>query len=277
MLAAINPQALKSTEARLAEWMNLTHHSATDSLDSSCSSSTGSSSPTRSSSLTDSNSTDPFDRISKSPSSSKNDGVSLQEAALEAELAMLQHAYSNETNNYHIPIYPHVQDDHQPQNHFQEPQIISGMNSSGHSSISQGTWNLMDRIKWGHQKMIRPEDQIWRSYLENPLAAGLMTLQNHGDESTAALGLLYDYYNHQNQPRKHLQPQVQPQQSYQQPQVSPQKHIVKSEPIDNSFDSVQDNISEYSQDIKEGIKSEGPNAGLPEDYRGYVISNDVFF
>ena len=53
----------------------------------------------------------------------------------------------------------------------------------------------MDRIKWGQNKLIRPED-AWRSYLENPLApAGLMSLQNHGDETTAALGLLYDYYN----------------------------------------------------------------------------------
>ena len=53
----------------------------------------------------------------------------------------------------------------------------------------------MDRIKWGQNKLMRPED-AWRSYLENPLAtAGLMSLQNHGDETTAALGLLYDYYN----------------------------------------------------------------------------------
>merc|ERR1712066_450717 len=82
-----------------------------DSL-SSCSGSTGSSSPTRSSSLTDSSSPDPFDRA-KSPASSKEDrhGVSLQEAALEAELAMLQHAYSSESSqisNYHLPVYPQV-------------------------------------------------------------------------------------------------------------------------------------------------------------------------
>ena len=52
------------------------------------------------------------------------------------------------------------------------------------SETLQGTWNLMDRIKWGQNKLIRPED-AWRSYLENPLAtAGLMSLQNHGDETT---------------------------------------------------------------------------------------------
>ena len=136
-----------------------------DSL-SSCSGSTGSSSPTRSSSLTDSSSPDPFNDRSKSPGSkspSTDHGVSLQEVALEAELAMLQHAYSSETgnlNHYNLPVYPSNNDQSDSgsdsgagstsgtsssgstgngNGNFPEPQIISGMNSSGHTSIAQGT------------------------------------------------------------------------------------------------------------------------------------------
>ena len=301
MLSTINPSVIQSTENRITgvSWPVVQQHQ--DAL-SSCSGSTGSSSPTRSSSLTDSSSPDPFDRA-KSPASSKDDrpglGLSLQEAALEAELAMLQHAYSNDTNqlnNYHLPVYPQVQEQTEgpTDNHFPEPQIISGMNSSGHSSISQGTWNLMDRIKWGQNKLIRPED-AWRSYLENPLTtAGLMSLQNHGDETTAALGLLYDYYNtprklqqniqhqqhtqhtqqqqqQQHQHQQHQQ-QIQQQQQQQQQQVAP-KHLlnVKSEPVDTTFETLQapsPTKSEPFADLKDQIKTEGPNAGLPEDYRG---------
>ena len=251
---------------------------------SSCSGSTGSSSPTRSSSLTDSSSPDPFHDRAKSPASSKDDrnGVSLQEAALEAELAMLQHAYSsdsNQLNNYHLPVYPQIQEQTDaPDNHFPEPQIISGMNSSGHSSISQGTWNLMDRIKWGQNKLIRPED-AWRSYLENPLTtAGLMSLQSHGDETTAALGLLYDYYNtprklQQNiQHQQHTQHQQQQHHQQHQQTQNSQKLLlnVKSEPIDPAFETLQEPTtkSESYPDLKDGIKTEGPNSGLPEDYRG---------
>ena len=40
------------------------------------------------------------------------------------------------------------------------------------------------------------EDEVWRSYLENPLTAATSAMMSiHGDEdSAAALGILYDYY-----------------------------------------------------------------------------------
>ena len=40
------------------------------------------------------------------------------------------------------------------------------------------------------------EDEVWRSYLENPLTAATTAMMSiHGDEDSAnALGLLYEYY-----------------------------------------------------------------------------------
>ena len=164
MLSAINPANITQNNQRETVSLNWTRQTPNDSL-SSCSGSTGSSSPTRSSSLTDSSSPDPFTDRSKSPTGSKTSadhGVSLQEAALEAELAMLQHAYSSESgqlNNYHLPVYPSNNDQSDSGSDsgagstsgtsssgstgngtgtFPEPQIISGMNSSGHTSIAQG-------------------------------------------------------------------------------------------------------------------------------------------
>lgn len=48
----------------------------------------------------------------------------------------------------------------------------------------------------GQRRSFTPEDEAWKSFLENPLTAATKAMMSiNGDEdSAAALGLLYDYY-----------------------------------------------------------------------------------
>jgi len=154
----------------------------------------------------------------------------------------------------------------------------------------------MDRLKWAPNKIMRPAEDAWKSYLDNPLAtAGLMQLQaqNHHDDSAqhAALGLLYDYYNgprnvlqhnmhahqmplqnqHKQMNQSNIVPQVHNTQQLAQAQQQAQQQLrtIKSEPVDHVFGQKEaEGSSDSDSDVKEGIKTEGPNAGLPEDYQG---------
>ena len=74
-------------------------------------------------------------------------------------------------------------------------------------------------------------------------------------------------------PLKHAQHQSQQHaQQVQQQAQQAQKQLlnVKSEPVDTGFEKVTDAIAktENLSDTKDGIKMEGPNAGLPDDYSG---------
>ena len=105
----------------------------------------------------------------------------------------------------------------------------------------------------------------------------------HGEQaSQTALGLLYDYYHHQPNMRKLQQQAAVPQQSVQSAQSAVQKSnplvSVKSEPVDNSFDSQANNrvkkepktdSTQFTDIKKEPTMS--PNGGLPENYKGYVF------
>ena len=207
------PSFLQRQHQRLPSWNSQLQEAL-----SSCSASTGSVSPGRSTSLTGSSSPDPFNR-STSPGSSRDFdkcGLNFHDAALDAELAMLQHAYASEavsqllsstqTSSSSSSSSPEsspsrTSSQESTQQSQQKPQsqgavtqnqnqsgqpgnqhqmnttehVISGMNSTG---LAQGTWNLMDRLKWAPNKIMRPAEDAWKSYLDNPLAtAGLMQLQ----------------------------------------------------------------------------------------------------
>ena len=104
----------------------------------------------------------------------------------------------------------------------------------------------------------------------------------HGEQaSQTALGLLYDYYHHQPNMRKLQQQAAVPQQSaVQAAQSAVQKSnpmvSVKSEPVDNSFETQANRVkkepktdsTQFTDIKKEPTMS--PNGGLPENYKGYV-------
>lgn len=200
------PAFLQRQHQRLPSWNSQLQEAL-----SSCSASSGSVSPGRSTSLTGGSSPDPFNR-STSPGSSRDFdkcGMNFHDVALDAELAMLQHAYTSEavsqllsstqTSSSSSTSSPESSPSRtssqesanstQPQQNVQQARqsgagnqqqintenVSSGMNSSG---LTQGTWNLMDRLKWAPNKIMRPAEDAWKSYLDNPLAtAGLMQLQ----------------------------------------------------------------------------------------------------
>ena len=108
----------------------------------------------------------------------------------------------------------------------------------------------------------------------------------HGEQaSQTALGLLYDYYHHQPNMRKLQQQAVVPQQSVQAAQSAVQKSnpmvSVKSEPVDNSFETQANRVkkepktdsTQFTDIKKEPTMS--PNGGLPENYKGYVFHFDI--
>ena len=103
----------------------------------------------------------------------------------------------------------------------------------------------------------------------------------HGEQaSQTALGLLYDYYHHQPNMRKLQQQAAVPQQAVQAAQSAVQKSnpmvSVKSEPVDNSFETQANRVkkepktdsTQFTDIKKEPTMS--PNGGLPENYKGYV-------
>ena len=89
----------------------------------------------------------------------------------------------------------------------------------------------------------------------------------------------HHHLHHQQQQAHHQQQNVAAQhqsqqhaQAAQQQAQQAQKNLlnVKSEPVDNGFEKVQESIAktENLSDAKDGIKMEGPNSGLPDDYNG---------
>ena len=204
--------------------------------------------------------------------------LSLHDVHLEAELAMLQHAYSSEENSQ-PPSSP-----------------------ESHSPVSNNEWHTQQQInQYPAQQQIHPQQQqqmnlmgqtwqrlqqeeAWRRAIEQNSITNLMSLQSHHEAATsqAALGLLYDYYHQQQvqQPRKIAQ-QQQPQQQTQQQQQTTQQAVkqapvlVKSEPLDSGFEMPKQDClkkTELSDIKKESVtfSTSSPNAGLPENYKGYV-------
>ncbi|CAN9502102.1 unnamed protein product [Ophioblennius macclurei] len=62
----------------------------------------------------------------------------------------------------------------------------------------------------GHRRSFTPEDEAWKTFLENPLTAATKAMMSiNGDEdSAAALGLLYDYYKVPREKRTINQPKT---------------------------------------------------------------------
>lgn len=102
----------------------------------------------------------------------------------------------------------------------------------------------------------------------------------------------------QNQHKQHVPqqnhnlPQVQNSQQHHnahqaQQQQQQQLRTIKSEPVDHIYGQNKspevEGSSDSDNDVKDGIKTEGPNAGLPEDYQGFVqhvkarILNKIIF
>jgi hypothetical protein len=204
--------------------------------------------------------------------SSDNDNstsLSLHDVALEAELAMLQHAYSSPEADQRSAGTPStIAPSDSASNfdlHFQQQQLQQQQHLQ-HSHQQQKQWNIME------------QHMAWRNTLAT---ANLMNLQSqvmaHGQETQtqAALGLLYDYYQHQ-QPTVRKQPHFHQQQPQQQQQHTPvvkstPKSVVsvKSEPLD-TFDVAKTEKKESLTvmtplDIK---KETTANSGLPETYKG---------
>lgn len=227
-------------------------------------------------------------------------GLSLHDVALEAELAMLQHAYSSDdslnaqptSSNEETPNQFFISQQQAAQQHQQQrQQSVAAEHSAVQSAAQkqQEQWNIMERLKWGQRQQEETwrltQEEAWRRALEtNPLAtANLMNLQSqvmHGEQaSQTALGLLYDYYHHQPNMRKLQQQAAVPQQSVQATQSAVQKSnsmvSVKSEPVDHSFETQTSNRvkNETKKDSTKftDIKKEptmSPNGGLPETYKG---------
>ena len=193
------PSFLQRQHQRLPSWNSQLQEAL-----SSCSASSGSVSPGRSTSLTGGSSPDPFNR-STSPGSSSRDfdkcGMNFHDVALDAELAMLQHAYASEavsqllcstttssnSSNSSPESSTSRTSSQDSSNTTKTTQQAAAQNQTGNgqqqinsepSALTQGTWNLMDRLKWAPNKIMRPAEDAWKSYLDNPLAtAGLMQLQ----------------------------------------------------------------------------------------------------
>ena len=184
--------------------------------------------------------------------------LSLHDVHLEAELAMLQHAYSSEENSQ-PPSSPEsqspVSNNGWSQQQHQQP--INQFQQQMHPQQQQ-QMNLM-----GWQRL--QQEEAWRRALEQNSLTNLMSLQSHHETSQAALGLLYDYYHQQQQ----VQPQRKPAQQAVKQQASPV--LVKSEPLDSGFES-QKKVDLKKTDLAD-VKKEAtgsPNSGLPENYKGYV-------
>ena len=224
-------------------------------------------------------------------SDTERSSLSLHDVALEAELAMLQHAYANE-------------DMAPPRNSTgsSSPSVSSSIPENSGFDLSNNSYQQHhhhQQQQQHHQQKqwnIMEQHFAWRNTLAT---ANLMNLQsqvhtvmghgaeNHSSQTQAALGLLYDYYQHQNQQpmrKQHyhahapIQPAVQPvvpKQPVTQPVVS-----VKSEPVDHSFESSKihankaENILSKPENLTvltpTDIKKEAhaPNSGLPENYKG---------
>ena len=124
-------------------------------------------------------------------------GLSLHDVALEAELAMLQHAYSSDDSlnaqtpsaNEETPnqfFISQQQAAQQQQQQRQQHQAAAAEQSAVQSAAQkqQEQWNIMERLKWGQRQQEETwrltQEEAWRRALEtNPLAtANLMNLQS---------------------------------------------------------------------------------------------------
>ena len=75
--------------------------------------------------------------------------------------------------------------------------------------------------------------------------------------------------------QNNIVPQVHNSQQLAQAQQQHQQQLrtIKSEPVDHVFGQKEaEGSSDSDSDVKDGIKTEGPNAGLPEDYQGLVLN-----
>ena len=205
--------------------------------------------------------------------SSDNDNstsLSLHDVALEAELAMLQHAYSGEGSSQ----------DHSRSSGTPSTVSISPSDSASNLEYFQHPTHV-------HQQHLVQQQQWQQMAWRNTLAtANLMNLQSQvhnvmGQETQtqAALGLLYDYYQHQQPIRKQQYQQQQPQSVQPVVQKPTSKSVVsvKSEPLDN-FDVAQStgnkiekltgNKPEVIMTPTEIKKEPMSNSGLPDSYKG---------
>ena len=133
-------------------------------------------------------------------------GLSLHDVALEAELAMLQHAYSSDdslnahttsssneetSNQFFISQQQAAQQQQQQQQRQQQQQQAAAAAVAAEQSAVQSAaqkqqeqWNIMERLKWGQRQQEETwrltQEEAWRRALEtNPLAtANLMNLQS---------------------------------------------------------------------------------------------------
>ena len=192
--------------------------------------------------------------------------LSLHDVHLEAELAMLQHAYSSEENSQP----PSSPESHSPvsNNGWPQQQINQYPQQQMHPGQQQ-QMNMWQRLQ---------QEEAWRRAIEQNSLTNLMSLQTHHETSQAALGLLYDYYHQQQQvqqPRKPITQQAIPTQQTVKQQAPV---LVKSEPLDSDFVTQKpDNLKKTCElsDIKKeatgnNTTTTSPNAGLPENYKGYV-------
>lgn len=191
--------------------------------------------------------------------------LSLHDVHLEAELAMLQHAYSSEENSQP----PSSPESHSPvsNNGWPQQQINQYPQQQMHPGQQQ-QMNMWQRLQ---------QEEAWRRAIEQNSLTNLMSLQTHHETSQAALGLLYDYYHQQQQvqqPRKPIPQQAIPTQQTVKQQAPV---LVKSEPLDSDFVTQKpDNLKKTCElsDIKKeatggnNTTTTSPNAGLPENYKG---------
>ena len=190
--------------------------------------------------------------------------LSLHDVHLEAELAMLQHAYSSEENSQ-PPSSPESQSP-VSNNGWPQQQINQYPQQQMHPGQQQ-QMNMWQRLQ---------QEEAWRRAIEQNSLTNLMSLQSHHETSQAALGLLYDYYHQQQQvqqPRKLAQQQAQP--AVPQQTVKQAPVLVKSEPLDSGFETQKPDLKKTElSDIKKEATGNNtttsPNAGLPENYKGYV-------
>jgi len=218
MLSSINPTGLQSTQTNRFQQQLL---GPFDQLASSCNSGNGGESPNSSGYNSSGGLTPPhqsdlynssdFGFIPGSPDSSgqktvssdqdhSTTGLSLHDVALEAELAMLQHAYSSddslnaqttssaneETPNQFFISQQQAVQQQQQQRQQQQAAAVAAEQSAVQSAAQkqQEQWNIMERLKWGQRQQEETwrltQEEAWRRALEtNPLAtANLMNLQS---------------------------------------------------------------------------------------------------
>ena len=221
MLSSINPTGLQSTQTNRFQQQLL---GPFDQLASSCNSGNGGESPNSSGYNSSGGLTPPhqsdlynssdFGFIPGSPDSSgqktvssdqdhSTTGLSLHDVALEAELAMLQHAYSSDDslnahtsatsstneetpNQFFISQQQAAQQQQQQRQQQQAAAQVAAEQSAVQSAAQkqQEQWNIMERLKWGQRQQEETwrltQEEAWRRALEtNPLAtANLMNLQS---------------------------------------------------------------------------------------------------